>query len=40
MFIAALITRAKTWKQPKGPSTENWFKKMWCIYIQWNITQL
>ena len=24
---------AKTWKQPKCPSTEEWIKKMWCIYI-------
>ena len=32
MFIAALFTIAKTWKQPKCPSTENWIKKMWYIY--------
>ena len=31
MFIAALFTIAKTWKQPKCPSTEQWIKKMWCI---------
>ena len=31
-FIAALFTRAKTWKQPKCPSTEGWIKKMWYIY--------
>ena len=29
MFIAALFTIAKTRKQPKGPSTEEWIKKMW-----------
>ena len=29
MFIAALYTIAKTWKQPKRPSTEEWIKKMW-----------
>ena len=23
---------AKTWKQPKCPSTDEWIKKMWCIY--------
>ena len=23
---------AKTWKQPKYSSTEDWIKKMWCIY--------
>ena len=32
MFIAALFTIAKTWKQPKCPSTEVWIKKMWYIY--------
>ena len=33
MFIAALFTIAKTWKQPKCPSTDEWIKKMWDIYI-------
>ena len=28
MFIAALFTIAKTWKQPTCPSTEEWIKKM------------
>ena len=32
MFIAALFTIAKTWKQLKCPSTEEWIKKMWYIY--------
>ena len=32
MFIVALLTIAKTWKQPKYPSTEEWIKKMWYIY--------
>ena len=32
MFIAALFSIAKTWKQPKGPLTEEWIKKMWYIY--------
>ena len=32
MFIAALFTRARTWKQPKCPSTDEWIKKMWHIY--------
>ena len=32
MFIAALFTIAKTWKQPKSPSTEEWIKMMWYIY--------
>ena len=32
MFIAALFTVAKTWKQPKCPSADEWIKKMWCIH--------
>ena len=31
MFIA-LFTIAKSWKQPKGPSTDEWIKKLWYIY--------
>ena len=33
VFIAALHTTAKTGKQPNCPSTGEWIKKMWCIYI-------
>ena len=33
MFIAALFTIARTWKQPKCPSADEWVKKMWYIYI-------
>ena len=32
LFIAALFTIARSWKQPKCPSTEEWIKKMWYIY--------
>ena len=32
MFVAALFTIAKTWKQPKCPSSDEWIKKMWHIY--------
>ena len=32
IFIAALFTIARTWKQPKCPLTEEWIKKMWYIY--------
>ena len=32
MFIAALFAVARTWKQPKCPSTDEWIKKMWYIY--------
>ena len=31
-FIVALLTIAKTWKQPKCPSTGEWITKMWYIY--------
>ena len=37
MFIAALLTIAKTWKQPKCPLMEEWIKKMWYIYIYTHI---
>ena len=33
MFIAALFSIAKTWKQPKCPSTEEWIKKSWYIHM-------
>ena len=32
MFMEALFTAAKTWKQPKCPSTDEWIKKMWYTY--------
>ena len=32
VFIAALFTIARTWKQPKCPSTEEWKEKMWYLY--------
>ena len=32
MFTAALFTTAKTGKQPKCPSTDEWIKKVWYIY--------
>ena len=32
MFIAALFTIAKKWKQPKCPLVDEWIKKMWYIY--------
>ena len=43
MFIAALFTIVRTWKQPRCPSTDEWIKKLWYIYtveyysvIKWN----
>ena len=32
LFIAALFTIARTWKQPRCPSTDKWIKKLWYIY--------
>ena len=32
MLFRSLFTKAKTWAQPKCPSTEERIKKMWCIY--------
>jgi hypothetical protein len=31
MFIAALFTIAKLWKQPRCPITNEWIKKMWYM---------
>ena len=33
IFIVALLTLARTWKQPKCPSTGEWIKNIWYIYI-------
>ena len=33
LFIAALFTIARTWKPPRCPSTDDWIKKLWYIYI-------
>ena len=33
MFIAGLFTIAKTWKQPKCPSSDEWIKKVWYTNI-------
>ena len=32
LFIAALFTIARTWKQPRCPSADEWIKKLWYIY--------
>ena len=49
MFIAALSTIAKAWKEPKRPLMDEWINKMWNIYVyiyiyiythtQWSITR-
>ena len=33
MFIAALFTIARTWKQYRCPSADEWIRKLWYIYI-------
>ena len=32
MFIAAIFIIARSWKEPRCPSTEEWIQKMWYIY--------
>ena len=32
LFIAALFTIARTWKQPRCPSSDKWIRKLWYIY--------
>ena len=32
LFIAALFAIARTWKQPRSPSTDEWIKKLWYIH--------
>ena len=32
MFTAAQFTIAKTWKQPRCPSADEWIRKLWYIY--------
>ena len=32
VFIAALFTIARTWKQPRRPSVDEWIRKLWYIH--------
>ena len=32
LFTAALLTIARTWKQPRGQSKDEWIKKLWYLY--------
>ena len=34
-FIAALFTIARTWKQPRCPSTDEWIKKLWSVTMEY-----
>jgi hypothetical protein len=36
MFIAALFTISKVWRQPRCPTTDEWVKKMWFLYTKKN----
>ena len=38
MFITALLTIAKCWKQPKCPSVNEWIKNLWYIYTMEHYT--
>ena len=40
MFIAALFIIARTWKQPRCPSADEWIRKLYGTDTQWNIIQL
>ena len=40
MFIAALFTIARTWKQPRCPLTDEWIKKLWYIYTVENYSAI
>ena len=41
MFIAALFIIARSWKEPRCPSKEEWIQKIWYIYtMEWNTIQL
>ena len=33
MFIATLLTIARTWRQPRCPSVDEWIRKLWYIYL-------
>ena len=36
MFIAALFIIARTWKQPRCPSADEWIRKLWYIYTMYH----
>ena len=40
LFIAALFTIARTWKQPRCPSTDEWIKKLWYIHTMENYSTI
>ena len=32
MFTAELFTKARTWEQPRCPSTDEWIQRLWYVY--------
>ena len=40
MFIAALFITARTWKQPRCPSADEWIRKLWYIYTMENYSAI
>ena len=40
MFIAALFIKARTWKQPRYPSADEWIRKLWYIYTMENYSAI
>ena len=40
MFTAALFAIARTWKQPRYPTTDEWIKKLWYIYTMENYSAI
>jgi hypothetical protein len=40
MFIAALLIIARTWKEPRCPSAEEWIQKIWYIYTMNNYSSI
>jgi hypothetical protein len=36
LFIEALFITARSWKEPRCPSTEDWIQKMWYIYTMYS----
>ena len=41
MFIAALFIIARTWKQPRCPSADEWIRKLWYIYtVEYSVSSV
>ena len=40
IFITALFTTTRTWKQPRSPSADEWIRKLWCIYTMENYSAI